>query len=436
MDKENKKRVAKAIVVQTKSGGVIQKSSQQLKAEHKWFKEAGIIEPPYNLDKFLEYYESNATFLAIVNQIATDVVGLGWSYVLKEGQKEDKNELKKIKEFITNISPDAPFRTLLKELLIDLGTCGYFCIEVVRNLRGEPSELYRVPAATVRVHKDEKSFVQLRENRKIWFSKFGSEEPVSAKDGKPVVEGGEAASEMIFFKNIYQQSDYYGVPNIIAALRNLTGLIEAGDYNISFFVNHGVPNSIITLEGEWEDDTPKIIEKFMKTEMQGSANAHKTLILPCPENCKLDYKPLGNEIKEGSFKDYQKDNRECILIAYSMPPARIGIHTAGALGGDTSKEANQIYKNGVVEPLQCDVEEIITSLFMEIGVTKYKFHLTDLDLVDHEKEAERVNKLVSGSVMTPNEGRKILGLPDAGPAGDVLLIPSSVVPEDVDIEKK
>ena len=230
------------------------------------------------MDTFLTLYESNATFLATVNQIAVDVAGLGWNYVLKEGQEEDKVESKAINEFIKTAAYGSSFRALLKELLVDFNVCGYCCIEVVRNLGNKISELYRVPAATVRVHKDEKTYVQLRENRKIWFKKFGLKETISSKTGKPIEGNVDVASEMIFFKGVYQQSEDYGIPNIVAAMRDLTGLIESKDYNGAFFRNNGIPNSIITLEGDWEDETTEILQKFLKTEMKGAASAHKTLI--------------------------------------------------------------------------------------------------------------------------------------------------------------
>lgn len=417
MDKINKNK---------KSGSVslikIEKTSSQIAEEKKLYEEDGLIRPPYDPCLFTTLYESNSTFAATVNQIARDVSGNGWNLNLKEGSSENNAELDKIKEFLKTCNSFDPFRTVMKELLIDWGAVGYFGLEVVRNKSGEVVELYRIPAYTLRVHTSKKKFCQIRNNKQVWFKAFGEEDDISSLTGSPITSDSETkkANEMIFYRNTYLKSDYCGVPNVISALGELLGLIEARDYNMAFFRNNGLPSSIITLTGDWEEGTEKSIEEFLDSNLKGAENAFKTLVMRQPEGCGIKIDPIGSETKDGSFQNYQKDNKENILMAYSMPPQRIGVYVSGSLNGSSTKEANDIYKSSTVEPLQTDLEDIINKI-LQIGlkINNYEFKFKDIDFSDKTKETERATRLFKGGLITRNEGRLIVGFESIGDEGDV-----------------
>ena len=246
------------------------------------------------------------------------------------------------------------------------------------------------------------------QNKKVWFKKFGIEGDISSKDGK---EGKYTkktrASELIYHKNIYPKSDYYGVPNAISAVGDIIGLIGLRDYNLAFFENYGVPTAIITLSGEWEEDSDLKVSDFLNKEIKGTDNAHRTLVITQPENCKFEYKPVGVEVKEGSFKLYEQARREDILIAYSMPPERIGIRIVGKLGGNVAAEATRTYVDGVVEPLQMDLEDLINDMLLQSEIYEFKF--TNIDLRDYDVEIKQMGFQIERGMLTPNEARNLLG---------------------------
>ena len=386
--------------------------SKQLQEESDWMEQNDLIVPPYSPLVFLQYLEMNATFSAIVHQIARDVVGLGWKVKEKEGTKANDAELTKINEFLSTNGTGVAFRNMLNELLIDWGTIGWFCIEVARNAKGEVSQVYRVPAHTVRVHGSNQKYAQVRLLKKVWFKKFGIAQDISSKDGKDVESNHpNKANELIFYKNHYPKSEWYGAPNIISALGDVIGLIECRDYNLSFFKNYGVPAGIVTLEGDWDDNAVPEIEKFFKTTMQGSANSHKTLVIGAPPEAKVKYEPLSDNSKEGSFHIYQNDNKENVLSVYSMPPARVGIQIKGALGGNTNASANKIYISSVVEPLQTDMEEIINTLFTQgLGIQSYELKFTNLETESKTEKVTRLTQQIAHGMSTPNQARAELGL--------------------------
>lgn len=400
-------------------------SSKQLEQYQQWLSQNGLIPPPYSPKSFLILYEANPIFWRCVNQLATDVAGLGWTLHVREGKKDNDKELTRLNEFLEHPNPDEPFRSLLRQFLIDWGTVGWFGIECSRNRLGQVGEIFYVPAHTLRVHKKKKKYAQVRNNKKVWFKKFGEIKNISSKDGTPMAGSGKGkANELIYFRNFYPKSDFYGVPNIISAVGDVIGMIGLRDYNLAFFENFGVPAALIVLEGEWEVGSDKKVSDFINKEIKGTDNAHRTLVVKQPGECKFQYQKLGIEVKEASFRLYEQARRDDILIAYSMPPERIGVRVVGKLGGNVAEEATKIYVQSVVEPLQLDMEDIINNKLLQSEIYEFKFK--NVDLRDYDKLIERLIKEVGYAIKTPNEARNELGLkPYDG--GDKFYIASSLL---------
>jgi len=389
---------------ESKKGG-----SQQLsESTNKWMSQNDLVSPLYAPMSFWTLYESNPILFRCVNQLASDVAGLGWTFQLQEDKKDNQAELNRLKEFVKDKSDvEDSFRTVLKRLLIDWGTLGYCGLEVARNNKQDVADVYHVPAHTLRVHKSKIKYCQVRNNKKVWFKKFGETQNISAKTGKDITGGKDKANELIFYKNYYPKSDYYGVPNCISAVGDITGLIGLRDYNLSFFENYGIPAALITLEGEWEEGSEGKIQNFLNKEIRGSSNAHRTLVAKLPEGGKLIYDKLSVDVKEASFRLYEQSRRENILIAYSMPPERVGVKVTGPLGGESTKETMEVYIQGVVEPVQLDFEEIINSKLLNSEIYRLKFN--DIDLKNYAAMVDRMTKAVGFGLLTPNEGRNELG---------------------------
>jgi PBSX family phage portal protein len=400
-------------------------SSKQLEATQKWMTQNNLIPPPYDPISFLTLYESNSVFWRCVNQLASDVSGLGYRLELREDKKDSQSEFDRINAFLSKPNPEESLRSILKSLLIDWGAIGYWSLEVARNNKQDIAEIYHMPAQTVKVHKSKRKFCQIRRNKKAWFKKFGDPQNISVKTGKEIAgRTKDRANELIFYKNHYPKSDYYGAPNILSAVGDIMGLIGLRDYNLAFFENYGVPAALIVLEGDWEEGSATTVQNFLNKEIRGSENAHRTLVVEQPENAKLNYTKLGIEVKESSFKLYEKTRQEDILIAYSMPPERVGIRVVGKLGGNVAEEATQVYVSSVVEPLQLDVEEIINDMLLQSEIYEFKFN--DIDTRDLDALSTRLLAEIGSAVRTPNEARNELGLKPY-PEGDKFYIQSSFI---------
>ncbi len=143
----------------------------------------------------------------------------------------------------------------------------------------------------------------------------------------------------------------------------------------------------------------------------------------------VDSEKLSEGVQEASFKAYIQLLIDDILMSYSMPGYRLGLNIVGKLGGSNIREATEIYKNGVVEPLQEDIEDMVNHKLIEQGLncSSYKFKLNDLDVRDIDAEVKRYVRLVNMGAMTPNQVRNLLDLGESYPEGDKYFVASNLV---------
>jgi len=393
--------------------------STQLKEELLFLTQNDLVPFPFEASNLLQLKDNCAYFDACVKQIAKDVVGQGWRLELREGKKENNQEKERIIEFIENSGGDRDetFEQTLERGLIDWGFIGWWGWEVSRDAKSLVNGMWHVPAQTLFVHKDHDKYCQCRGDKKVWFKRFGLAKDIDAESGKTITEEREAeakedeekkidrANEIIFYRNYYPQSDYYGAPNILSSIGAIMGLIGVRDYNLAFFENYGIPAALIILKGRWSKDTAKQISDFIDVELKGSEQAHKTFCIHPSKDSTFEYIKLGIEIKEGSFKLYQKSLRDEILVDYKMPPYRIGIAEVGALGGTTASESTRIYASSVITPLEKTVEYLVTKRLIVDGLKckSYIFELNELDLRDLDAESKRDTAYFGLGALTPNQ---------------------------------
>lgn len=406
----------------------VKKSSKALKEDRRFFKEYGLMSYPYPPESFMTYYESSGYFMRCVDQVAQDVAGSGYRLEkASEDIDENKEDVKQTKEEITLMlqkpNEEDSLKDIIKMLITDWGTIGWWNLELVRTDKATVIELYHVSAHTIKVHKDKKKYCQTEwvegRRKRMWFKRFGESFFLNDETGEETKtnHGDNEANEMIMYNNYFIRSEYYGTPNILGSIGAVILLISIRDFNISFFENYGVPAALVTLSGEWDEDTEENITDFIDNEIKGTENAHKTLVMRLPEGGgEIKWDPLWVDVKEGHFKIYFKTVRDEVLMAYSMPPYRIGIAEVGALGGSTAPEATKIYIDSIIKSLQSDVEEIFNNKILATwwpdaeDKPLFKFRLILPDTRDVDTETTRACKLFDRGVMSRTQLAQAGGL--------------------------
>lgn len=417
-----------------------QGKSKQEKSDASYMTENDLVPLPFNVDGLLFLQENCSYFDACVRQIAKDVAWPGYTLYLRDDTpdettgepNEDEVEKKRLKDFLDDPNTqEENVQDIIERLIIDWGSAGWFGLEVSRDDKKGINGLYHVPAHTIRVHRDNDKYCQLRGTKKVWFKRFGVEADIDKDTGKPFggADPEKRANELVFYKNYYAKSSWYGCPNVLSAVGAIKGLIGIRDYNLAFFENYGVPAAIVTITGAWEEKDIKAVSDFLDVEIKGSNNAHKTLVLNPPTTGTVEWEPLVMEVKEGSFKVYAKSQVTELLVAYRMPPYRIGIAEAGSLGGNIASEATKIYVGSIVNPLKQVINHIFSEKIIKdgLGAKLYEFWLDDLDIRDLSGEMDRMVKMFSVGAMSPNDIREEFGeerIDD--PAMDAYYIPAGV----------
>lgn len=419
-------------------------ASAQIKELDKYMADNGLVPHPFNVAGIVALMENCSFFDACVRQIARDVVGGGYDLVdvesesgadaaeaAAEGAEED-SEKAAIRRFLDD--PNTGEETILglvENMVIDLGLCGWMAMEVARNEGRTIGGLYHMPASPLRVHKDGNKFCMIVGTVRRWFKRFGYAKDVDENTGQERDPGAGTAAdnpltgvpfkpahEVIFYKTYSPSSAYYGAPNILPAIGSVRALIGIRDYNLSFFENYGVPAAMVTLTGEWDENAVKYITDFIDTEIKGTNNAHKTIVVNPPEGGTIEWKPLIVEVKEGHFKLYFQNLRDEVLVCYKMPPYRIGIAETGSLGGSTAAESTHIYIDSIVRPIQEIVNGLMTRKIIRdgLGSARWAFRLRELDLRDLKAIVDRDVILFGLGAMTANDILEDIGRKRLDPA--------------------
>ncbi len=405
----------------------------------------GLVRPPYSLEKLLELKEANALHAAAIDQKAADIAGLGWAWVPVPGVKRpDERQRERLEAFLAGCNPETTFRELLEAVWSDYETLGWGVIEVVTDGKGIPVELYHVPGHTVRAHKDQVRFAQIREGKVRWFKRFGTPRTYHLDTGeqRKGLPEDEQAGSLIVIRRPGSRSSYYGIPTYISALGAIIGNLAVRDFNIGWFGDRTIPDMMLIVQGA--DVSPEVqaeLKAFFSAEVRGQHN--KLVILPIPsdlQGVQARLEKLTPDLKEGSFRLYRMDNAMEILTAHRVPPYRLGWPIVGSLGGATAREMTEIYKRSVVEPGQEILEhrlnaQLFAAFEPALGRLEWRWKLNDLDLSDKMAELDYGIRAVERAILTPNQARGRLGL-DPYPGGDTYYMPSTLVPVGQDDVRK
>lgn len=409
--------INKAIAMQAKGRGAAG-GSRQLPADPfgKLYGEYGLVKPPYSFDKLMELKESNPIHCACIEAKADDIAGMGWQWVSEDEDKQpDTGKKKALEELLKNCNPEMTFREILRAMWEDFETIGWGILEVVPDGKGQMAELYHVPAYTVRVHNDGVRYAQYRDGVVRWFKRYGDEDTYDMHSGdkKDGIPEEEQAGQLIVIRKAGGRSSYYGIPAYISGLGAIVGAMAVRDFNINWFSQGTIPDTLLIAEGA--DVDPQVtatLQSFFSYETKQTRG--KLAILPVPaetEGVKVRLERLTPETKDASHRLYRQDNNLEICIAHRVPPYRIGWPVTGGLGGAMSDEMNEFYKASVVGPAQEILEHRLNSvLFAPFELGGWKWKLNEMDLSDAVADLDYAVKGVGNRLMTPDEGRKRIGL--------------------------
>jgi len=310
-----------------------------------------------------------------------------------------------LRDWLGSLNDDDSFTTTMEKIYTDLQATGNGFLEIGRKVNGEIGYAGHIPATTVRVRRLKDGYLQIIGNKIVYFRNF------EAKNQNPVTEDARP-NEIIHLKQYSPLNTFYGIPDILAAMPSLIGDQLASQYNIDYFENKAVPRYVITVKGaKLSADAEDKMFRFLQTGLK--SQSHRTLYIPLPgdtDGNKVEFKmdPIENGIQEGSFKEYRKQNRDDILIAHQVPISKLGGADSASIASALAQD--RTFKEQVSRPAQRYLEKMVNKLVKEkTDVLELRFN--ELTLTDEIAQSQILERYVKTQVMTPNEAREKLALP-------------------------
>lgn len=403
-----------------------------------------IVSPPYDLDTLAELYDSSAIHNAAVNARVMNTVGLGYRFVetiktkrkiershdnferMSRVRKQIEDEKQKMEEVFENLNEEETFLETMIRVWLDVLTVGNGYLEVGRNNMGKIGYIGHVPATLVRVRRHRDGYVQIAKSNKIQAVFFRNFQDSETEDP---INGDVNPNELIHFKIYSPNNTYYGVPSAVSAAAAIVGDKFAKEYNIDYFENKAIPRYAIIIKGaKLSQKSKQELINYFRQEVKG--RNHGTLVIPLPASLGTDtdikFEKLEAGIQDASFDKYRKSNRDEILVANRVPAPKVGVYDNANLA--VSRDADKTFKTQVIGPDQSVIEKKLNRLiseFTSILVLEFK----RIDLIDEDIESRINDRYLRTEVITPNEVRNKLGLPERSDGDFVLPFPTKLKAE-------
>jgi len=159
---------------------------------------------------------------------------------------------------------------------------------------------------------------------------------------------------------------------------------------------------------------------ILQTNLRGQS--HRTLYIPLPgdsDTNKVEFKmePIEDGIQDGSFKEYRKQNRDDILVAHQVPLSKLGGSDSASIAAALAQD--RTFKEQVARPAQRQLEKMINKIIRE-KTDILEFVFNELTLTDEIAQSQILERYVKNQIITPNEARVILDMPQREGGDEVL----------------
>lgn len=204
-----------------------------------------------------------------------------------------------------------------------------------------------------------------------------------------------------------------GRPPIFAGgLAAMQGL-QIQTMSARLFRNNAQPGGILTAPGDIEDADVERIKDHWQQKFTGE-NLGKVAVL----GSGLKYEKMSLTAVEGQMIEQLKWTAENICSTYHVPPYMIGVGPEPAAGTQdrTLRYYMQALQSLIEDAESCLDDGLSLTDVANLGV---EFDIDNLLRMDTVSQADAAVKLVGGSIMTPNNGRKKFNLPPL-PGGDTV----------------
>ncbi len=357
-----------------------------------------------------------------INALKEKITKTKWVIKATDPSKKVNDEEKgKVEQLLRHPNRNSEtFRTLLDKMLEDLLVLDAVSIEKTRYPNGELAELYFVDSATIRPVFDEYGNQDVDIPLKTSENGGNTEMlPVSylqilnnSQYGGP--ESGDIIAawpkkDMIHF-HMHPQGSMegfgYGLSPIEGVLSVVANLLNADNYNSTYFEEGSFPPIVLHLAGQISQRDAEAFREYMYQEMTG--NFHRPAFMAGGEKMEvIDLKSDSN--RDMQFMEYTIWLAKLMAAAYGLSPQDIGItDSVGSKNvAETQKDISQAMGYGSILALLTQVinEQIID----DFGFEDIEFEWVAPDTMDPQIAGTIYDQALKNGTMTVNEVREKIG---------------------------
>jgi PBSX family phage portal protein len=376
-----------------------------------------VVVPPHNLEYLARLNEISAPHYAAIKAKVANIVGLGYDFVetqkTKQALDQIDSEEKTIKarrklakakqeliDWLDSCNQDDEFVETLIKIWTDYESTGNGYLEIGRKTNGEIGYLGHVPATAMRVRKGRDGFVQVIQNKAVFFRNFGDRRTTDPIGNDP------RPNEVIHFKRYSPTNNYYGIPDIIAAQQAVAGNEFSARFNLDYFENKAVPRYVVVVKGgSLSAGAQRNILEFFQTDLKGKN--HRTLFVPLPadeegKKTSFEMNPVESGTQDASFINYDESNLRNILMAHGVPIGKVTHQKNASLAA--SRDADKTFKEQRCRPEQQIAQKKLNKVIKEVSDI-FELKLNELTLTDEDTLSKMDERYLRWGVIVPNEVR-------------------------------
>lgn len=199
--------------------------------------------------------------------------------------------------------------------------------------------------------------------------------------------------------------------------------MQQGTFGQSFFRRGPMPGGILKMTGHVKEEERKAARKSFEDSYGGSKKAGKVVVV----SGGMDFVPLPMPNQDAQWLESRSFEVEEICRFYGVPPHKIAKLDRSTNNNieHQSIEAVQDCLLPWARRLECEADVKLFGRKMR-GRRFTRLNLKSLLRGDSKTQTENIRTLVTGGVMTPNEGREYIDL-NPMDNGDVLLVQGAMI---------
>lgn len=364
----------------------------------------GSISPRYkDYHSYLQAFKS-PWVKACVSVIAYNAANV--HYALRQGNDDDQEDAITTSPLLDLLAKPNKMQTgfqLLEAIFIDLELTGnsFLALEE-QDGRGRPAELYRLSPDSVTVLPDPETMIA------------GYVYTVNGRSIKYLPD------ELLHLKYPNPLSDLYGMGTIEAGEARFDSELAMAEHERQFWRNGAKITGLLTMDGQVTDKVFQRLTDGVRNFFRNSG--YSTMML---ENG-LKYQSVSDGPAKLGMLEMSKASRDMILAMFGVPPTKLGILENANYKAQASDE---FFWTETVDPKLTRLEQELQRLvdLFHPG-QNYRIAFDRLNFSDDLPTATVAEMLARTYSMTINELREYRGADPLPTGGDVILVPSTLVP--------